>query len=99
MERDRGEKRANELLQEKKIYGAIIICLNYPVPKKTLTSTLKACSEAGKIEIFGHKEGYRINIEILSRNTMENLLGIVLAYKDTGKTYKAIIQKKKPKTI
>jgi len=99
IERDYGERRVKELLQEKNIYGAAIICRDYPVPIGTLISTLKACSEAGKIEIIGDSEKYRINMKTLSRNTMKDLLEIVIEYKDINKKYKAIIQKKKPKTI
>jgi hypothetical protein len=97
-ERDYGEKRVNELLAKNNIYGAIIICLNYPVTKKVLVCILKTCSKELLIEIVDHKRN-NVDIRRLSRNTIMGLIKIVLAYKNVGKKYKAIIQRKIPKTI
>lgn len=99
IERDYGEKRVKELLNENNIYGAAIICLNYPVSETVMAEVLKKCSENNKIEIIGSKEGYPINVKILSKKTMEGLLRIVLEYKDVGKKYKAIIERKQAKAL
>ncbi|MFZ3054915.1 MAG: hypothetical protein WA091_02970 [Minisyncoccales bacterium] len=98
IERDYGESRVNELLKENNLYGATLICVNYPVTKEALIRTLKACSRALLIEIVDYKRN-NLDIKTLSRNTMMGLLKIVLTHKGVGKKYKAIIQRKIPKTI
>lgn len=98
IERDYGESRVNELLKENNLYGAILICVNYPVTKEAMIRTLKACSRALLIEIVDHKRN-NVDIEKLSKDMIEKFLKIVLTYKNVGKKYKAIIQKKIPKTI
>ena len=99
IKKDYGERRVRELLDENKIYGAIIICLDYPVSEAVMAEVLKKCSENNKIEIRGSKEGYRININTLGKKTIEGLLRIVLAYEDVGKKYKAIIERKQAKAL
>jgi len=97
LERDYGERRVNELLKENNLYGAVFICLNYPVPLESMISTLKSCSPQ-LIKVIG-KDGDQINLGALSKNMAKKLIKIINEYKDVGKPYTAIIERKKSKTI
>jgi hypothetical protein len=91
------DERVQTLLHEKKIYGAIDICLNFPVSEYVLINVLEICSQEKLIEIWGDREGYRINIKSLSRSTVKVLLKTIYQLAETNGPYRIIVERRRPK--
>ncbi|MDD5098214.1 MAG: hypothetical protein PHD31_00605 [Candidatus Pacebacteria bacterium] len=96
------EARVDNLLSEGKIYGAIVIALNYSVSFETKMRLLEKCVEQKMINIL--KDGINgekrpIPVKSLSIKIIEKFLKICLENKGTNKVPSFIIQPKHYKRI